>query len=76
MSRTGNCFDNAVAESIEGNLKRERIHWRHYHTRHAAQQDVLQYISMLYNSHRLHSYLGYKSPNQYETETEILRKIA
>jgi transposase InsO family protein len=37
---------------------------------------LLQYISMLYNSHRLHSYLGYKSPNQYETETEILRKVA
>ncbi len=76
MSRTGNCFDNAVAESIEGSLKQERIHWQNYQTRHAAQQDVLQYISMFYNSHRLHSYLGYKSPNQYELETEKLKKVA
>ncbi len=76
MSRTGNCFDNAVAESFFGSLKQERIHWRHYQTRQAAQQDVLQYISMFYNSHRLHSYLGYKSPNQYEVESEILKKVA
>jgi len=65
-----------VAESFFGSLKQERIHWRNYQTRHADQQDVLQYISMFYNSHRLHSYLGYKSPNQYEAESEILRKIA
>ncbi|WP_146207558.1 IS3 family transposase, partial [Nitrosomonas ureae] len=45
-------------------LKQERIHWRHYQTRHAAQQDVLQYISMFYSNHRPHSYLGYKSSNQ------------
>jgi hypothetical protein len=37
--------------------------WRHYQNRYAAQQDVLQYISMVYNYHRLHSYLGYKTPN-------------
>ncbi len=76
MSRTGNCFDNAVAESFFGSLKQERIHWRHYQTRYAAQQDVLHYISMFYNSHRLHSYLGYKSPKQYEVEMEELKKIA
>ena len=76
MSRTGDCFDNAVAESFFGSFKQERIHWRNYQTRHAAQQDMLQYISMFYNSHRLHSYLGYKSPNQYEVETEMLKKVA
>ena len=76
MSRTGDCFDNAVAESFFGSLKQERIQWRHYQTRYAAQQDVLQYISMFYNCHRLHSYLGYKSPNQYEVETEKLEKVA
>jgi len=41
MSRTGNCYDNAVAESFFGSIKQERIHWRHYQTRYAAQQDVL-----------------------------------
>jgi len=64
LSRTGDCFDNAVLESFFGSLKQKRIHWWHYQTRHAAQQDVLQYIFIFYNSHRLQSYLGYKSPNQ------------
>lgn len=76
MSRLGNCWDNSVAESFFGSLKQERVQWRHYQTRYAAQQDVLQYISMFYNSHRLHSYLGYKSPNQYEIKTEKLKKVA
>lgn len=76
MSRLGNCRDNSVAESFFGSLKQERIHWRDYQTRHAAQQDVLQYIFIFYNSQRLHSYLGYKSPNQYEVETEELKKVA
>ncbi len=41
MSRTVDCFDNAVAESFFGSLKQERIHWRHYQTRYAAQQDAV-----------------------------------
>ena len=76
MSRKGNCWDNAVVESFFGSLKQERVHWRHYQTRYEAQQDILDYISMFYNSYRLHSYLGYKSPNQYEMETMELRKVA
>ncbi|SER42545.1 Integrase core domain-containing protein [Nitrosomonas sp. Nm51] len=59
---------NAVAESFFGYLKRERCQWRHHQTRHEAQQDVLQYIAVFYNSQRLYSYLDYKSPNQYEAE--------
>ena len=51
MSRTGDCFDNAVAESFFGSFKQELVHWNHYQTRYAAQQDVLHYISMFYNSH-------------------------
>lgn len=76
MSRKGDCWDNAVAESFFGSLKQERVHWRNYQTRFEAQQDVLQYISMFYNSDRLHSYLGYVSPNQYESETVGLKKVA
>jgi len=76
MSRKGNCWDNAVAESFSGSLKQERVQWRHYQTRHEAQQDVLDYISMFYNSYRLHSYLGYKSPSQYEAEMVELQKVA
>ncbi len=76
MSRKGDCWDNAVAESFFGSMKQERIHWRHYQTRVEAQRDVLNYISMFYNSYRLHSYLGYVSPNQYEAEMAELKKAA
>ncbi|MBP6059124.1 MAG: IS3 family transposase, partial [Nitrosomonas sp.] len=48
---------------------------RHYQTRYEAQQDILQYIAVFYNSQRLHSYLDYKSPNQYEAEAEAAKSI-
>ena len=65
MSRKGDCWDNAVSESFFGRLKQERVMWRNYQTRFEAQQDILNYITMFYNSHRLHSFIGYKSPNQF-----------
>jgi len=68
MSRKGNCWDNAVAESFFGSLKQERVQWQHYQTRFEAQQDVLNYITVQYNNFRLHSSLGYKNPNQFEFE--------
>ncbi len=71
MSRKGNCWDNAVAESFFGSLKQERVQWCHYQSRSAAQQDVLDY-----NSSRLHSTLGYRSPMQFETEQAALWKKA
>jgi len=73
MSRKGNCWDNAVAESFFGSLKQERVQWRNYQTRNEAQQDIMNYIAMWYNSRRLHSYLSYKSPNQFETEMKMPR---
>ncbi|WP_458727033.1 IS3 family transposase [Alteromonas macleodii] len=76
MSRKGDCWDNAVVESFFGTLKQERVQWRHYQSRHAAQQDILQYITIFYNSQRMHSYLGYKSPNQYEADMANLGKAA
>ncbi len=76
MSRKGNCWDNAVVESFFGSLKQERVQWKNYQTRFEAQQDILNYIAMFYNSHRLHSYLGYKSPNDYESEMMKLKKVA
>jgi putative transposase len=66
MSRKGDCWDNAVVESFFGTLKQERVQWKSYQTRYEAQQDVLEYISMFYNSRRLHSYLDYMSPNDFE----------
>jgi putative transposase len=66
MSRKGDCWDNAVVESFFGTLKSERVSWQDYQTRHQARDDVVDYIAMFYNPLRLHSYLDYKSPDQYE----------
>ena len=77
MSRKGNCWDNAVAESFFGTLKQELVQWKNYQTRHEAKNDILAYISMFYNSKRLHSFLEYQSPNQYEAlRLAELKKIA
>ncbi len=75
MSKKGDCWGTSVVESFFGTLKQERVHWRHYQTRYDAQQDILQYITMFYNSSRMHSYLGYKSPNQFEKENLEMRKV-
>jgi len=76
MSRKGDCWDNAVVESFFGSLKQERVQWKSYQTRYEAQQDTLSYISMFYNSHRLHSYLGYVSPSDFENQLVEMRKAA
>ena len=66
MSRKGNCWDNSVAESFFSRLKDECVFWRNYQTRDEAKHDILNYILMFYNSQRLHSKLGYVSPQQFE----------
>ena len=76
MSRVGDCWDNSVVESFFGTLKQERVHWKSYQTRLEAQQDILQYIATFYNPIRLHSYLGYMSPNQYESAVSQQKKVA
>jgi transposase InsO family protein len=58
MSRKGNCWDNAVAESFFGSLKTERVFFSNYTTRDEARKDVVDYIEMFYNSRRRHSYLA------------------
>ncbi len=74
MSRKGNCWDNAVVESFFGSLKQEQVQWQHYQTRHEAQQDILEYITMFYNPRRLHSHLGYMSPCDYEKKLLEVKK--
>ena len=54
----------------------KRVQWRDHQTRNEAQQDVLNYISMFYNSYRLHSYLGYVSPNDFENQLMGLKNAA
>jgi transposase InsO family protein len=76
MSRKGDCWDNAVVESFFGTLKQERVQWKSYQTRYEAQQDILNYISMFYNSYRLHSYLGYTCPNDFEEQLMNSKKAA
>ena len=66
MSRRGHCLDNAVAESFFHSLKTERVKRKVYETRSDAIADLFDYIEMFYNPTRLHSHLGYVSPNEYE----------
>ena len=74
--RKGDCWDNAVVESFFGSLKQERVQWRNYQTRYDAQQDILNYISVWYNPYRLHSTLGYVSPDYYERQLLEMKKLA
>jgi len=68
MSGKGDCYDNAVVERFFRSLKSERTHYKRYLTREDARRDVIDYIEMFYNSQRLHSYLGYMSPNEFEQQ--------
>jgi len=66
MSGKGNCWDNAVMESFYRTLKVELIYQNTYQTRREAQRDIFEYIEIFYNRERLHSSLGYYSPEEYE----------
>ena len=68
VGRTGSCYDNAWAESFNGTLKNERVHRTQYPTREHARIDIIRYIELRYNQIRLHSALGYRTPNEVELE--------
>jgi len=68
MSRKGNCWDNAPVERFFSSLKREWTGDRLYRTRQEAIADVREYVAIYYNSMRLHSTLGYKTPLDYEKD--------
>jgi putative transposase len=68
MSRKGNCYDNAVAESFFSTLKNELIHHQIYHTRDDASREIFAFIEGFYNRQRLHQSLGYLSPMQFERQ--------
>lgn len=67
MSRKGNCWDNAVAESFFSTLKAELVHRTDYVSRSHARASVFEYIEIFYNGRRRHSALGHISPVEYET---------
>lgn len=66
MSRKGNCWDNAVAESFFHTLKTELIHHEDFQTREEAQRAIFEYIEVFYNRQRKHSTNGYLAPFVYE----------
>jgi transposase InsO family protein len=66
MSRRGNCWDNAVSESFFGTLKQELVHHEKYENLTKVRTSLFKYIEAFYNRKRLHSTLGYKSPDEYE----------
>jgi putative transposase len=68
MSRRGNCWDNAVAESFFATLEWELLDDAVFATHHAANRALVQFIDTWYNQERMHSALGYKSPAQYEQD--------
>ena len=68
MSRRGNCYDNAVAESFFQLLKRERIRRKIYLDREEARRDVFDYIELFYNPKRRHSYANGLSPVEFENQ--------
>jgi putative transposase len=71
MSRRGNCYDNAVAESFFHLLKSERIRSKTYATREEARQDVFNYIELFYNPKRKHGKNGLLSPIDYEQQQNV-----
>jgi transposase InsO family protein len=66
MSRTGNCWDNAMMESFFGSLKTERVYHERYQTKQQARGDVMAWIEGWYNSRRRHSAINYLSPEAFE----------
>jgi putative transposase len=70
MSRRGNCWDNAVAESFFATVKVELVHDAAWATRAAARAELFEYIEVFYNGQRRHSSLGYLSPRAFERQRE------
>jgi transposase InsO family protein len=66
MSAKGDCWDNACAESFWATLKTELVNQQRYATREEARQSIFEYIEVFYNRKRLHSALGYMSPEAFE----------
>ena len=68
VGRTGICYDNALAESFNASLKVERVYRTAYPTRKKAKEDIARYIEIRYNRKRLHSALGYRTPQEAHDE--------
>lgn len=76
MSRKGDCWDNAVAESFFSTLRAELVDDERYATPEAAERSIGEYIEQFYNLERLHSHLDYVSPIEFELKTQMIRFAA
>jgi putative transposase len=72
MSRRGNCYDNAVAESFFSSLKNELVHHSSFKTRNEARTAIFEYIEVFYNRQRRHQSLNYLSPIDYERSRAVV----
>ncbi len=72
MSRKGNCWDNAVAESFFKSLKSDLVYQNIFYTKNQAKQEIFKYIEFFYNRIRPHSYLGNLSPVEFEEKRKML----
>ena len=71
MSRKGDCFDNACAESFISTLKNELVHHVQFKTREEARTAIFEFIEVFYNRQRLHQTLGYLSPAEFERRNRV-----
>jgi transposase InsO family protein len=72
MSSTGNCYDNAPAESFFATFKKGYLFWQPFQTKEQARRMIVEYLEVFYNCVRRHSSLGYKSPVAYELHQATL----
>jgi len=72
MSRPGNYWDNAVAESFFATLKSELVYLRRFQTRQEVKTEIFEYLEGFYNRQRRHSTLGYLSPVEFEERTGLV----
>ena len=76
MSRKGNPYDNAFAESFIKTLKAEEVYCNEYETLEQAQADSGHFLEFVYNAKRLHSALGYQPPQEFEAACAAERAVA
>ena len=74
MSRKGDCWDNAVAESFFHTLKVELVHKYRFRTREEARRKIFEYVEMYYNRRRTHSTLNYLSPFEFEKRSGLIKQ--
>ena len=76
VGRTGSCYDNAAAESFNATCKKEVVNRKIYPTKKHAIKDVTAWIELRYNQKRLHSALGYRTPNHVHQQWSQNQKAA